>query len=427
MDIFKYESSNEGLSNAEIRAAVLKSLEAYSPRKALIIPPDQTRAHSGAGEISNIYYHALSELGCRTDILPALGTHRPMTSQECRKMFGDIPYERFIAHDWRRDLVTLGKITAEEMHHISGGLWSESADVQINRLVMDKSYDLIISVGQVVPHEVIGMSNHAKNLFVGVGGADMINKSHMLGAICGMENCMGRDHSPVRRLFDLCMQRYMASRPILFALTVCTAPHGRVRTHGLFIGTGRQCLERAIELSRQKNINFVEKKIKKCLVYLDPNEFKSTWLGNKAIYRSRMALADNAELLILAPGVERFGEDRGIDRIIRKYGYRGREHVLALLSSSKAGELKENLSAAAHLIHGSSDGRFRINYAVKKMPVEDMASVGYDGSDYDLAAARYDPGKLHRGFNILPDGEEIYFIPDPALGLWVNRERFHEI
>lgn len=427
MNIFKYEASDAGLSNAEIRSAILESLEAYSPKKALIIPPDQTRAHSNAGLISSIYYHALSERGCQTYILPALGTHRPMTFQECRRMFGDIPQEKIIAHDWRRDVITLGKITPEEMLELSGGVWSESAEVQINRLVMDESYDLIISVGQVVPHEVIGMSNHAKNLFVGVGGTDMINKSHMLGAICGMEKCMGRDHSPVRRLFDLCMKRYMASRPILFALTVCTAPAGCTCTHGLFIGTGRDCLEEAIALSRQKNINFVEKGIRKCVVYLDSNEFKSTWLGNKAIYRSRMAVADGAELLILAPGVECFGEDGEIDRIIRKYGYRGREHILKLLSSSKAADLKENLSAAAHLIHGSSEGRFRINYAVKNMPVDDMYCVGYCASDYDRAAARYDVEKLHSGFNTLPDGEEIYFIPNPALGLWVDRGRFQKI
>jgi len=297
--------------------------------------------------------------------------------------------------------------------------------VELSRRVMDPRYDLILSPGQVVPHEVVGMANHAKNLFVGVGGADMINKSHMAGAVYGMERMMGRDHTPVRDMFDYAFETYLKARPILFLLTVTTAPGNQTLTHGLFCGKERDALEAAVALAQEKNIDFVEHGLKKCVVYLEPGEFKSTWLGNKAVYRTRMAMADGGELIILAPGVERFGEDGAVDALIRKYGYRGRERVLEQFNRPENGDLRANMGAAAHLIHGSADGRFSITYAVREISQAEIASVGFVPADYDEMAARYDPAELGYGYNTLPDGEEVFFIPNPALGLWINREKFN--
>ena len=424
MENFYYAASEQGLSREEIRAALLQSLEGRTLRHALIIPPDFTRFHSNAGYITNVYYHALCEMGCEVDILPALGTHVPVTQEEAAVMFGDIPYEKFIPHNWRSDVMRLGEVPAEFLEEITEGLWHESVDVEINRLVMDEKYDIIISPGQVVPHEVIGMANHSKNLFVGVGGSDMINKSHMVGAVYGMERMMGKDHTPVRRIFDYGMEHFLKDRPILFVLTVCTAPGGNIRTHGLFIGDTRKVLEAAIALAQEKNIDFVDTGIKKCVVYLTPDEFKSTWLGNKSVYRTRMAIADGGELLVLAPGIERFGEDATVDQLIRKYGYRGRVHTLEQFEKAENEDLRSNMGAAAHLIHGSSDGRFTITYAVKNISRAEIEGVGFQSADYDEMVRRYDPETLQYGYNTLPDGEEIYFIPNPALGLWINREKF---
>ena len=423
MENYLYAETEQGLSRDEIRQALLASLEGRSVRRALLLPPDFTRFHSGAGFITNVYYHALTARGAEVDILPALGTHEPMSPAQLDAMFGDIPHEHFLVHDWRNDVVKLGEIPADFVSEITEGLWTESVGVEINRRVMDEGYDLIVSPGQVVPHEVIGMSNHAKNLFVGVGGSDMINKSHMIGAVYGTERMMGRDHTPVRKLFDYGMEHFLKGRPILFALTVTTAPGGEIRTHGLFLGEGRECLTRAVKLAQEKNIDFVEHALKKCVVYLDPAEFKSTWLGNKAVYRTRMAMADGGELVILAPGVEKFGEDAECDRLIRKYGYRGRLRTLEEFRKPENGDLRENMGAAAHLIHGSSDGRFSVTYAVKNISRPEIEGVGYLAADYDETAAKYDPEKLSYGFNTV-DGEEIYFIPNPALGLWIDREGF---
>lgn len=423
MNIFKISEKEQGLSAEEIKSALIESLRGRKVSKALILPPDFTRFHSNAGFITNVYYHLLTDMGAIVDVLPALGTHAMVSREQAEDMYGDIPYEKLIAHNWRTDVVKLGEVPKEYLEEITEGLWHDSVSVEVNRLIMDESYDLIISPGQVVPHEVVGMSNHAKNLFVGVGGSDMINKSHMVGAVYGMERMMGKDLTPVRKVFDYGMEHFLNDRPILFALTVTTAPGGNIHTHGLFIGEGRDCFTEAVKLAQQKNIDFVEHGLKKCVVYLDPSEFKSTWLGNKSIYRTRMAMADGGELIVLAPGVHRFGEDDQCDALIRKYGYRGRLHILEQFNKPENEDIRANMSAAAHMIHGSSDGRFTITYAVKDITQEEIAGVGFHPVSYDEMVKKYDPSKLTYGYNNV-DGEEVYFIPNPALGLWINREKF---
>lgn len=420
MEIF-LKAKNASLTKEEIIDALKKSLEGRNLKKVLLLPPDFTRFYSNAGLITNFYYHELVN-HCQVDILPALGTHEAMSEEQCSEMFGDIPYSAFIYHNWRSDVVKIGEVPGDYIASITDGLWSSSVDVEVNKLIMDSSYDLIISIGQVVPHEVIGMANHSKNLFVGCGGKKMINASHMIGAVYGMERMMGKDHTPVRRVFDYGCEHFLNNRPILYVLTVTTNPGGVINTHGLFIGEKRKVLEEAIALSQEKNITFVDTGIKKCIVYLEPKEFRSTWLGNKAIYRTRMAIADGGDLIILAPGVTKFGEDPFVDKLIRKYGYVGRIKVLELFKENA--DLQDNMGAAAHLIHGSSDGRFNITYCVKNITKEEIESVNFKAASYDEVVKVYDPNKLKLGYNKLENGEEVYFIPNPALGLWINKEKF---
>ena len=417
---------NGGISIEEIEEALKKSLQEQGKelKKVLLIPPDITRAHSGAGDITRIYYNILKD-SCQVDIMPALGTHMPMTHEEIDIFFGpDIPKERFIVHNWREDVVKIGQVPGEYISQISGGLIDEPIDVEINRLLLDESYDLIISIGQVVPHEVVGMANYSKNIFVGCGGMDIINKSHMLGAVFGMERIMGRDHSPVRKVFDYCEEHFIKDMPLIYVLTVTTNSAEGVQIHGLFVGRDRSLFEQAVKLSQQKNLEYVDKPLHKVVVYLDEQEFKSTWLGNKAIYRTRMAIADNGELIVLAPGVRQFGEDKENDRLIRKYGYVGRLKVLELFKENK--DLQENQSVAAHLIHGSSDGRFAITYAPGYLTKQEIEGVNYKYMDLREALKKYDPTKLKDGFNILEDGQEIFYISNPALGLWADKSKFTE-
>ena len=420
MRIFKYAGTERGLSDREIRESILSSLNGKQLKHVLLIPPDYTRFYSGAGQIANIYYHALEQAGCETDILPALGTHAPMTEEEAASMYGDIPFGRFMVHNWRTDVEKIGEVPGDYISEITEGLWTQPVSVEIDRRLLDPEYDLIISIGQVVPHEVVGMASYTKNLFVGCGGSEMINHSHMIGAVYGMERIMGKDNTPVRKILDYGLVHFLADRPILFVLTVVTAPADEIHMHGLFIGENRDVFEAAAELAQKKNISFVDHGIRKCVVYLTPEEFKSTWLGNKAIYRTRMAMADGGELIILAPGVTRFGEDADVDRLIRKYGYRGRLQILRKFKEPENQDLRDNMGAAAHLIHGSSDGRFFITYAVRNIPRKEIEDVGFRAADYDEMAEKYRPDELTYGFNKMPDGEEIYFIPNPALGLWIS-------
>ena len=424
MEIIIKSKHVEGIRDLELKKALECSIERKKPglKKVLLIPPDFTRAHSGAGKITAMYYDVLKDT-CQVDIMPALGTHEPMARQECLEMFGDgIPFDRFIVQNWKADVVKVGEVPGEFVKEVSEGLIDESVGIEINKHLLDESYDLIISIGQVVPHEVIGMANYSKNIFVGCGGSATINKSHMLGAFYGMERIMGRDYSPVRRVLDYAEENFIKHLPLIYVLTVTTAEGNKVSIHGLFIGRSRSILEEAVKLSQEKNLTFVDKPFRKVVVFLDEKEFKSTWLGNKAVYRTRMAIADGGELIVLAPGVRKFGEDNENDVLIRKYGYVGREKVLQLVKENE--DLQKNLSVAAHLIHGSSDGRFSITYAVDKLSRSEVEGVNYKYMPLEEALKLYNPEKLKDGYNTLDNGEEIFYISNPALGLWADRSRF---
>lgn len=410
------------LSRDDIREGLNVALDRLGSRKkVLAIPPDITRAHSLAGPITEMAWEYYGDN--LTDILPALGTHAPMTPAEIGKMYGNTPASLFRIHNWRTDVVTLGEVPAEYVKEVSEGKVSYAWPAQVNRLLVEGGHDLILSVGQIVPHEVIGMANHNKNIFVGTGGPEGINKSHFLGAAYGMERIMGRAKSPVRDVLNYASRTFGAGMPIVYVLTVIGRNRqGRLVPRGLFIGDDTDCYEHAAALSLEVNFEMVPEPLDKVVVYLDPEEFKSTWLGNKSIYRTRMAIADKGELVVLAPGLKEFGEDREIDRLIRKYGYRTTPEVLDFVANNE--DLRNNLSAAAHLIHGSTEGRFTVTYCPGNITREEIESVNYRYADLQTMLRVYDPDKLKDGFNDLPGGERIFFISNPATGLWSTRDKF---
>ncbi|MDL2324085.1 nickel-dependent lactate racemase [Ruminococcaceae bacterium OttesenSCG-928-A16] len=416
------EKGHAGITGAQLAKAIKQSVAGCQGlKRVLLVVPDYTRYHSNAGNIANLYYHFL-EPGCHVNLLVALGTHAAMTPDECRHMYGDIPFDRFIMHNWRKDTVHLGTVPGKFVAKVSGNLLDTSIDVEVSRHVMQGEYDLVLSVGQVVPHEIVGMANQSKNIFVGCGGFSIINLSHMLGAFYGMERIMGRDKTPVRQVFDYAQEHFLKKVPLCYVLTVTTAPGGNICTHGLYIGRGRKYFEAAVAKAQQTNMILVDKPLKKVVVYLNETEFRSTWIGNKSIYRTRMAIADGGELIVLAPGVEKFGEDAEIDPLIRKYGYCGREKVLQLVEENA--DLRDSLSAAAHLIHGSSDGRFSITYCTQHLTKQEVERALFGYLPYQQAARMYNPQKLLDGFNTLPNGDEIYYISKPSLGLWASKDKF---
>ncbi len=418
---FSAGSATTELSSKELQQGLTQALDALGAKqKVLAIPPDFTRFHSMAGEMTR---YAWQYYGDRlTDVLPALGTHVPMTGGEITKMFGDVPHELFRNHDWRQGLVTLGEVPGEYMKELSEGELDYSWPAQVDKLLVEGGYDLILSVGQVVPHEVIGMANYNKNIFVGTGGEEGINKSHFLAAVYGMERIMGRADNPVRRLINYASDHFAQDLPIVYVQTVISKnAAGKLVCRGLYVGDDEECFIKASELSLQVNFEMMDREIQKAVVYLDPDEFKTTWLGNKSVYRTRMAIADGGDLIVLAPGVKEFGEDKTIDGLIRKYGYCGTPATLEAVKNNE--DLAGNLSAAAHLIHGSSEGRFKITYCPGGLTREEVEGVNFAYADLAEMTRRYDPAKLKDGFNDV-DGEEIFYISNPALGLWAYKERF---
>ena len=423
-----YENGSKeiALSHDDLRRGLYEALEKLGERrKILAVPPDYTRLPSRSGELTEIAWEYYGDK--LTDILPALGTHTPMTEGQIDHMFGKTPKTLFRDHDWRNDVMTLGEVPAEYIRDISEGKVDFSWPAQVNRLLVEGGFDLILSIGQVVPHEVVGMANYNKNILVGTGGSEGINKSHYIGAVYGMERMMGKSDTPVRRVFNYATEKYLKDLPIVYVLTVVGVnSEGVQQTYGLFVGDDLEVFDRAAQLSLQVNFVMVEKPLKKVIVWLDPTEFKSTWLGNKSVYRTRMAIADGGELIVLAPALKEFGEDKTIDQLIRKYGYFGTDHTLKSVTENQ--ELRDNLGAAAHLIHGSSEGRFSVTYCPGKeewnLTREEIESVGFQWGDIDETMRRYDPSQLKEGFNILPNGEEIYYISSPALGLWAYKDRF---
>ena len=422
MILFAQGSTKKEFTEKEIKEGLYNALNKLGDKnKVLAIPPDFTRLHSKAGEVTQYTYEYYKEK--LTDILPALGTHNAMTENEISMMFGEIPKSLFRIHNWKKDLVTLGEVPSEFVKEVSEGKVDYNWPAQVNKLLVEGKHDLILSIGQVVPHEVVGMANYNKNILIGTGGKEGINKSHFLGAVYGMEKIMGREDTPVRKVLNYASDNFAGHLPIVYVLTVLAKDEkGKLVVRGLFIGDDYETFRQAAELSLKVNFNMMDNPLNKVVVYLNPQEYKSTWLGNKSVYRTRMAIKDGGELIVLAPGVNKFGEDSEIDTLIRKYGYKSSPEILSFVEKEK--ELQDNLSAAAHLIHGSSEGRFKITYCPGGLTRKEIEEVNFNYGDLKKMLEKYNPDSLNEGFNILPGSEEIFYISNPALGLWAYSERF---
>lgn len=418
---FAAGSAASEISLEDVQSGLFGALDKLGKRKkVLAVPPDFTRMHSQSGVLTELAWRYYGD--SLTDVLPALGTHKPMTDVEIAAMFGATPRELFRVHDWRNDVVTLGEVPGEFMYEVSEGKLDYTWPAQVNKLLRDGGHDLILSVGQVVPHEVVGMANYNKNIFVGTGGSMGIHRSHFLGAVYGMERMMGRADTPVRRVLNYASDHFAKDMPIVYVQTVVGKNDaGELVIRGMYIGDDVECFELAAKLSLEVNFQMLDREIKKAVVFLDPHEFRSTWLGNKSVYRTRMALADDAELVVLAPGVHEFGEDAAIDVLIRKYGYCGTPATLKAVKEDPA--LAGNLSAAAHLIHGSCEGRFTIRYCPGHLTRQEIENVHYEYGDLTEAMAKYKPETLQDGWNTI-DGEEVFYISNPGLGLWAYKGRF---
>lgn len=395
-----------------------------NPKRVLLLPPDLTRMHSGVGRLTEMLYHHFAG-EAEVFVIPTLGQHVPHTPAENQLMFGSIPESQILKHDWRDGCVTIGELSGEEVASTCGGIADWPMPIQLSRTLIEEPWDIIINIGHVVPHEVLGFANHNKNYFIGIGGKDLICAAHLMAARCGIENNLGNLVTPVRHCFNLAEDRFLSHLPDLYVQVVMARNENNELVHtGVHVGDDLETYLGAARQSREENITLFDEPVKKIVCVMQGDEFVSTWVANKSIYRTRMALADGGELLVLAPGLKRFGEQADVDAIIRKYGYSGTEHVMN--EYQHQADLQELAHATAHLLHGSSEGRFRITYAPGDLTQAEIESVNFGYADLDEMIQRYQPDQRREGWNRTDDGEQFYFIPTPSAGLWATRQRLYD-
>lgn len=431
MPWFKVEA--DALPEAQIKDAAKRLVEEAKKRispklkRVLLLPPDLTRAHSGAGKVTEWIYQEIvaQEPEAHVRVIPTLGQHVPHTEAENKWMFRSIPNEIILAHDWRNGVSHVGTIPAALVTETTGGVADWEIPVDLNSTLMDETWDLIVNIGHVVPHEVLGFANHNKNYFIGLGGKETICASHIAAAVYGIENNLGCLVTPLRACYNYAERELLGHLPdVYFQIVMQRDAANKLVTSGVYVGDDKETYLEAARRSREQNITVFEKPVKKVVAVMQADEFRATWVANKAVYRTRMAIADGGELLILAPGVERFGEQPEVDALIRKYGYKGTERTLRLYKTES--DMQAIPHGVAHLIHGSSEGRFTITYAPGHLTREEIESVGYQYADVAEMQRRYDPAVMKEGWNTMPDGEEVFYISTPSAGLWATDAKLND-
>jgi len=340
----------------------------------------------------------------------------------CESLNGICDAARLHEGDWRDGVTHLGTIPAALVAEKTGGAADWDIPVDLNTAAVTEKWDLIINIGHIVPHEVLGFANHNKNYFIGLGGKETICGSHLASACYGIENNLGNLCTPVRACYNWAEEKFLGHLPdVYFEVVMRRDEQGRLVHAGVYVGDDLETYSMAARASREQNITVFDEPIHKIVAVMQTDEFRATWVANKAIYRTRMALADGGELLIIAPGVERFGEQPDVDALIRKYGYCGTPQALDLYR--KHADLKDLAHGTAHLLHGSTEGRFTVRYAPGKLTQKEVEGVNYAYMDVNEALRRYSPDILREGWNTMPDGERIYFIATPSAGLWATSAR----
>lgn len=427
-----FKEEGRFLSRSQIEALCQRMITEAKERldkphlaRVLLLPPDLTRAHAGVGWMTEHVYRLLEADGCEVHVIPTLGQHVPHTPEENRWMFGSIPEERIHAHDWKDGVTNIGTVPAEVVREQTGGAVDWEMPIDLNTMLVGQEWDLIVNIGHIVPHEVLGFANHNKNYFIGLGGKRLLGASHMASAVYGIERNLGNLLTPVRACFNYAEERFLHHLDDVYLQVVMDYDeHGELRHTGVWVGDDLDTYYQAARASAEQNIITFEEPVDKIVAVMAAEEFRATWVANKAVYRTRMAIADGGELLVIAPGVERFGEQPEVDALIRKYGYLSQSEVEELYRTQA--DMQDIPHGTAHLVHGSAEGRFTITYAPGRLSREEIESVGYHYQDLEQAQRRYDPAVMNDGWNTMPDGERVFYISTPSAGLWSTREKLAE-
>jgi lactate racemase len=318
--------TNQLLSEPEISDLVAMALAVarLDGKRVLILIPDGTRT-APIPLMFRLFHEYLKDKVAALDYLIALGTHQPMSEAAIHKLVGVSAEEHatkysdvnIFNHQWEKGetFATIGEISAEEIAAISNGALRQLVSVRINKLLFD--YDQIIICGPTFPHEVVGFSGGNKYFFPGIGGAEVINFSHWLGAVITSYDIIGTKYTPVRRVIDRAAAMIDRAK-LCFSLVV--KGEGLA---GLYIGSPEEAYDAAADLSSQVHINWVERPFRRVLSVM-PQMYEDLWTAAKGMYKLEPAVADGGEVILYAPHITEISYTHGAQ--IEEIGYHVRDY-----------------------------------------------------------------------------------------------------
>jgi len=318
----------EPLSESDIKELMSAALERarLDDKRVLVIIPDRTRT-APIPQMFRLLHELLQERVRQLDYLIALGTHRPLTEEAINQLIDVSPEERrdryakinIFNHRWDKPetFVSIGTMSPDEVEELTGGLLSEVVEVRLNRMIFD--YDQLIICGPTFPHEVAGFSGGNKYFFPGIGGTEVINLTHWLGAIATSYSIIGRTRTPVRRVIDKAAS--LIDRPKLcFSLVVKDD-----QLAGLYIGSPEEAYLAAADLSARLHIRWVDKPFRQVLSIM-PQMYEDIWTAAKGMYKLEPVIADGGEVIIYAPHINEISYTHG--PMLDEIGYHVRDYFL---------------------------------------------------------------------------------------------------
>jgi len=351
--VFAVEDKNS-ITMEQARGATQEFFAAndYADKRLLLIVPDATRS----GPIDDVFkmvYECVGEKAAAVDVLVALGTHQPMSEEAICERLGISAAERagkysrvrFFNHEWDKPetFTSVGKITADEIEEISGGLFSEEVDVAINKLIFD--YDEFFIIGPVFPHEVVGFSGGHKYIFPGIAGAGIINFFHWLGAVITNPWINGNKWTATRKVVEKAAALIDMPRK-LFAVVAAEG-----KTYGFYAGDVVEAWEKAADMSDQVHIVYKERSYDTVLG-IAPEMYDDIWTAGKVMYKLEPIVADGGTLIIYAPHIDEISYTHG--KVLDEIGYHTRDYFLKQME--KFTDVPRGVMA--HSTHVKGIGRF---------------------------------------------------------------------
>lgn len=316
------------LSTRESEALIAEALQdsVFTGKKILLITPDLSRS-CPLPFLFRMIHSVLAPRVSQLDVMVALGTHPPLNEEQMNRLFGMTPQDRqsrfakvrFLNHAWQDadSLLSLGTIPASDIAELTEGLFSMDVPVTINKAILD--YDILLVVGPVFPHEVVGFSGGNKYFYPGIAGKEIIDFFHWLGAVITNPKIIGTKYTPVRAVLDRAAKMIPRERRAL-ALVVKEKD-----LYGLYYGTPEEAWSDAADLSNSLHIIYKDHPYHTVLSCA-PEMYDELWVGAKCMYKLEPVVADGGELIIYAPHIHEIAASHG--RIIREIGYHTRDYFL---------------------------------------------------------------------------------------------------